>query len=83
MNLSELWRDPRLATPAAQGGYLLQVEHPKTANAVVEGLATFSSAVTRASELIKAGYRTEIWSPLSTECTDAVGTSGRRQAQRR
>jgi hypothetical protein len=45
----------------------LQVEHPKTANAVVKRFATFSSAVTRASELIKAGYRTEIWSPVSVE----------------
>jgi hypothetical protein len=65
MTLGELWPDPRLAKGAVQGGYLLQVEHPKTANAVVESFATFSSAVTRASELIKAGYRAEIWSPMS------------------
>jgi hypothetical protein len=68
MTLSELWPDPLLAKGAVQGGYLLQVEHPKTANAVVESFATFSSAITRASELIKAGYRTEVWSPLSVEC---------------
>jgi hypothetical protein len=67
MTLNEMWPDPRLAIPAAEGGYLLQAEHPKTAKAVAEGFATISSAVARASELIKAGYRTEIWSPLSVE----------------
>jgi hypothetical protein len=65
MTLSELWPDPRLAKSVFQVGYLLQVEQPKTANAVVESFATFSFAVTRASELIKAGYRAEIWSPVS------------------
>jgi hypothetical protein len=65
MTLSELWPDPRLTKSAVPGGYLLQVERPKTANAIVERFATFSSAVTRASELKKAGYRAEIWSPVS------------------
>ena len=69
MTLSEMWPDSRLAIPAAQGGYLLQAEHPKTANAIVESFATISSAVTRASELTKAGYRTEIWSSVSDGST--------------
>jgi hypothetical protein len=53
MTLSEMWPDPRLAKGVVQGGYLLEIEHPKTANAIVESFATISSAVTRASELIK------------------------------
>src|SRR6266851_9105037 len=69
MTLSEIWPDPRLAKGAVQDGYLLEIEHPKTANAIVESFATISSAVTRASELIKAGYRTEIWSPVSAGST--------------
>ncbi len=69
MTLSEMWPDPRLAKGAVQGGYLLEIEHPKTANAIVESFATFTSVVTRASELIKAGYRTEIWSLVSAGST--------------
>jgi hypothetical protein len=65
MTLSELWPDPRLTKSAVAGGYLLQVEHSKTANVIVERFATISSAVTQASELIKAGYRAEIWSPVA------------------
>jgi hypothetical protein len=72
MTLSEMWPNPRLAKGADQGGYLLEIEHPKTANAAVESFATISSAVTRASELIKAGYRTEIWSPVSDGSTSTL-----------
>jgi hypothetical protein len=65
MNVSEMRPNPRLAKSAVSGDYLLEIEHPKTGNAIVESFATFSSAVTRASELIKAGYSAEIWSPIS------------------
>jgi hypothetical protein len=44
-------------------GYSLQAQHPKTGNGIVENFANLNSAVGRASELIGAGYSTEIWSP--------------------
>ena len=68
MNLSELWPGPCLAAVAAQQGrYLLQAQHSKTGTAIIESFAALSSVVARGSELIKAGYRTEIWSPVSAE----------------
>jgi len=68
MTLSEMWLDPRLAITAVQGGYLLQAEHPTIEDTIiVESSAALNAAVARASELIKAGYRTEIWSPASVE----------------
>jgi hypothetical protein len=67
MTLSEMWPDPRLAITAVQGGYLLQAEHPTIGDIIVESSAALNAAVARASELIKAGYRTEIWSPASVE----------------
>jgi hypothetical protein len=63
MTLSELWPDPRLAITAVRGGYLLQAEHPAMGDIILESSAALNAAVARASELIKAGYRTEIWSP--------------------
>jgi hypothetical protein len=71
MTLSEMWPDPRLAITAVQRGYLLQAEHPTIGDTIVESSATLNAAVARASELMKAGYRTEIWSPLSVECGDS------------
>ena len=65
MTLSEMWPDPRVAITAVQGGYLLHAEHPKTGAAIIESSAALLAAVARASELTKAGYRTEIWSPAS------------------
>ena len=62
MTLSEMWPDPRLAITAV---HLLQAEHPTIGDTIVESSATLNAAVARASELIKAGYRTEIWSPVS------------------
>jgi hypothetical protein len=46
---------------------LLQAEHPTIGDTIVESSATLNAAVARASELIKAGYRTEIWSPVPVE----------------
>ena len=67
MTLSEMWPDPRLAITAVQGGYLLQAEHPTIGDIIVESSAALNAAVARASELMKAGYRTEIWSLASVE----------------
>ena len=67
MTLSEMWPDPRLTITAVQGGYLLQAEHPTIGDTIVESYAALNAVVARASELIKAGYRTEIWSLASVE----------------
>jgi hypothetical protein len=74
MNLSEMWPGPCLVVGAAQQGrYLLQAEHPKTGTAIIESFAALSSVVARGSELTKAGYRTEIWSPVSVESIAGLG----------
>ena len=67
MTLSKMWPDPRVAITAGQGGYMLHAEHAETGDAIVESSATLNAAVARASELTKAGYRTEIWSPVSVK----------------
>ena len=72
MTLSEMWPDPRLAITAVQGGYLLQAEHPTIGDILVESSAALNAVVARASELIKAGYRTEIWSPAAISIEAAV-----------
>jgi hypothetical protein len=65
MTVDDLWPDHRSTISAARGAYLLQAEHSKTRNAIEESVATLNAAVARASELIRAGYSTEIWSPVS------------------
>jgi len=72
MTLSEMWPDHRLAMPSVQGGYLLHVEYPKTGAARIESSTTLLAAVARASELTKAGYRTEIWCPVSDATSEVI-----------
>ena len=67
MSLIELLQDAASPIAAVQGQYLLQGQHFAAGNAVAESFTTLRSAVIRASELIKAGYVIEIWSPTSLE----------------
>ena len=63
----ELLQDPASPIAAVQGQYLLQGQHFTAGDAVTECSTTLRGAVVRASELIKAGYVIEIWSPTSLE----------------
>ena len=67
MSLFELLQDAGPPIAAVQGQYVLQGQHSAAGNAVAESFTTLRSAVVRASELIKAGYAIEIWSPASLE----------------
>jgi hypothetical protein len=67
MSLMELFQDAASPIAAVQGQYLLQGQHFAAGDAVTECSTTLRSAVIRASELIKAGYVIEIWSPTSLE----------------
>ena len=67
MSLLELLQDPGPPIATVQGRYLLQGQHSGTGNAVAESFTNLNSAVIRASELIRAGYVIEIWSPTSLE----------------
>jgi hypothetical protein len=67
MSLIELLQEPALPIAAVQGRYLLQGRHSRAGNAVAESFTNLNSAVSRASELIRAGYDIEIWSPTSLE----------------
>ena len=67
MSLIELLQDAASPIAAVQGQYLLQGQHFAAGNAIAESFTTLRSAVIRASELIKAGYVIEIWSPTSLE----------------
>jgi hypothetical protein len=66
MSLIELLQAPALPIAAVEGRYLLQ-GHSRAGNAVAESFTNLNSAVSRASELIRAGYLIEIWSPTSLE----------------
>lgn len=67
MSLIELLQASALPIAAVQGRYLLQGMHSRTGNAVAESFTNLNGAVSRASELLKAGYVIEIWSPTSLE----------------
>jgi hypothetical protein len=67
MSLIELLQDPAPPIAAVQGRYLLKGQHSPTGTAVAESFTNLNSAVIRASELIRAGYVIEIWSPTSLE----------------
>ena len=56
-----------LVADAVQGGYLLQVEHPRGGKKRVETYASMLDVVARADELIRAGYNIGIWSSVSLE----------------
>lgn len=65
MSLLDFLQEPARPIAAVQGRYLLQGVHSQAGNAVAESFANLNSAVTRASELIRAGYVIEFWSPTS------------------
>lgn len=67
MSLIEMLQDrsPPIAAVQSNGRYLLWGQHSRSGNAVDEGFLDMQSAVTRASELIEAGYAIDIWSPTA------------------
>ena len=67
MSLIEFLQSPPMPIAAVKGRYLLQGRHSRAGNALAESFTNLNSAVSRASELIRAGYVIEIWSPTSLE----------------
>ena len=65
MSLIELLQDHSLPIAAVHSNrrYLLQGQHSRTGKTLTEGSLSFQGAIHRASELIRAGYAIEIWSP--------------------
>ncbi len=57
----------RRESRAVQGAYSLQVESPRKGAQAVETFASMPAVIARAAELIRAGYRVGIWSPVSLE----------------
>jgi hypothetical protein len=59
--------EPRVALDTVQGGYSLQVEHPGSGTKAIETYASLADVVTRATELIQAGYKIGISSAAALE----------------
>src|SRR5215212_4465027 len=76
MSLIEFLQQSAPPIVAARGRYVLQGQHSRTGQPVSESLTNLSSAVTRASELIGAGYVIDIWSPPSLESPSPSRTCG-------
>src|SRR3954451_18886662 len=74
MSLIEFLQQSAPPIAAAQGRYVLQGQHSRTGQPVAESITNLSSAVTRASELIGAGYVIDIWSPTSLESQSSSRT---------
>jgi hypothetical protein len=73
MTLFELLEDPPPPVVAIEGRYWLQ--GLRSRHSVAEGFANLNSAVTRASELIRAGYVTEICSTTFPESRGLSSTN--------
>jgi hypothetical protein len=52
---------------AREGGYSLEVEHPRTGATTFENHISLAAVIARAVELIQGGYSIGIWSPASLE----------------
>ena len=52
---------------ADEGGYSLEIEHPRTGATTFESYLSLTAVVARAAKLTQGGYSIGIWSPASLE----------------
>ena len=67
MSVFEFLQDAAPPIAAARSPYFLQGQHARSGEAFAGSFTNLKTTVTRASELIRAGYVIEIWSRTSLE----------------